>query len=118
MSEAWVKKLSEALEPLPLPATGKWPEGEPYQCLVNEPGAQILIFAPRGTDHQTPHSRDEAYFVVKGSATLEIEGALHPVGVGDLAWVPKGLEHRFHDMSDDFVTWVAFFGLKDSPVTG
>jgi mannose-6-phosphate isomerase-like protein (cupin superfamily) len=110
MSEAWVRKLNEALAPLPLPATSKWPDGEPYQCILNQPGAQILIFAPRGTDHQTPHNRDEAYFVMTGSATLEIEGELYPVSAGDVAWVPKNIEHRFVEISDDFVTWVAFFG--------
>jgi len=110
MSEAWVKKLGDALAPLPMPATAKWPEGEPYQCFVNQPGAQILIFAPRGADLQTPHNRDEAYFVVAGSATLEIESEQLAVSAGDLAWVPKQISHRFVDMSDDFVTWVAFFG--------
>lgn len=114
MSKAWVMKLGEALAPLPLPATAKWPDGEPYQCVVNEPGAQILIFAPRGTDYQTPHNRNEAYFVVSGSAVLEIGDEPHNISAGDLAWVPKDVEHRFREMSDDFVTWVAFFGLKDN----
>jgi len=110
MSEPWVRKLNEALAPLPLPATSKWPEGEPYQCILNQPGAQILIFAPRGTDHQTPHNRDEAYFIMTGSATLEIKGEPYAVSAGDVAWVPKNVEHRFIDISDDFVSWVAFFG--------
>ncbi len=110
MSDAWIKTLAEAIAPLPLPATAKWPEGEPYQCLLNQPGAQILIFAPRGTDHQSEHSRDEAYFCVAGTAVLEIEGKSQPFGAGDLAWIPKNVPHRFHDMSEDFATWVAFFG--------
>lgn len=110
MSGAWVKKLDDALAPLPMPATGKWPEGEPYQCMVNEPGAQILIFAPRGTDHQTPHNRNEAYVVVRGSATLEIEGVAQPIAAGDLAWIPRQVTHRFDDISDDFSAWVMFFG--------
>lgn len=110
MSKAWVTTLSEALAPLPKPATDKWPEGEPYQCLVNQPGAQILIFAPRGTDHQSPHNRDEAYIGVSGSATLVIGGKRHPFAVGDLAWIPKNDKHHFVDISADFSTWVIFFG--------
>jgi quercetin dioxygenase-like cupin family protein len=110
MSEARVFRLAEALAPLPLPATEKWPEGEPYQCLINQPGAQALIFAPRGTDHQTPHNRDEAYVAVAGTATIEIDGKPHPMAAGDMAWVPKHVPHRFVDISDDFVTWVLFFG--------
>lgn len=110
MTDAWIQKLDAALAPLPMPPTAKWPEGEPYQCLLNQPGAQILIFAPRGTDYQSPHHRDEAYVAVRGSATLEIGGVPHSFAAGDLAWVPKDTEHRFVDISDDFVTWVMFFG--------
>lgn len=110
MSDAWIKTLGEAIAPLPLPATAKWPEGEPYQCLLNQPGAQILIFAPHGTDHQTPHTRDEAYFGAAGTAVLEIDGKQQPFAAGDVAWVPKNVPHRFTDMSEDFAAWVAFFG--------
>jgi len=110
MSDAFIKTLADALAPLPRPASAKWPDGEPYDCLVNQPGAQILIFAPRGTDHQTEHNRDEAYICATGHATLEIEGKPQPFGPGDLAFVPKNVSHRFLDMSEDFATWVAFFG--------
>ena len=110
MSDAWIKTLAEAIAPLPLPATAKWPEGEPYQCLLNQPGAQLLIFTPRGTDHQSEHTRDEAYICVAGTAVLEIEGKPQPFAAGDLAWIPKNVPHRFVDMSEDFATWVAFFG--------
>lgn len=110
MTEARIFRLGEALAPLPFPPTGKWPEGEPYQCLINEPGAQILVFAPRGSDHQTAHTRDEAYIAVAGKAVLEIGGEPHPFRAGDMAWLPKNVEHRFFDISPDFVTWVIFFG--------
>jgi len=110
MSEAFVKRLADAVATLPRPATAKWPEGEPYDCFLNQPGAQVLIFAPRSTDYQTPHNRDEAYFCVTGHATLEIDGKPQPLAAGDFAWVPKNVSHRFIDISDDFVTWVAFFG--------
>jgi len=110
MSDAFIKTLADALAPLPRPASTKWPEGEPYDCLVNQPGAQLLVFAPRVTDYQTEHNRDEAYICVKGQATIEIDGQAQPFKAGDLAWVPRNVAHRFIDMSDDFVTWVAFFG--------
>jgi mannose-6-phosphate isomerase-like protein (cupin superfamily) len=31
-------------------------------------------------------------------------------GPGDVLFVPAGVEHRFEDFSDDFVTWVVFYG--------
>ena len=41
---------------------------------------------------------------------LEIKGKPQPFKTGDLAFVPKNVPHRFVDISDDFATWVAFFG--------
>ncbi len=29
---------------------------------------------------------------------------------GELPFVPAGIEHRFLDFSDDFITWVLFYG--------
>ena len=77
-------RLGEALEGLPLPATGGWPQGVWYDSLIDCPPAELLIFAPDGTDHQTPHSRDEAYIAARGSAVLEIDGLPHPMAAGDI----------------------------------
>jgi len=29
---------------------------------------------------------------------------------GDLLFVPAGIVHRFEDFTDDFATWVMFYG--------
>jgi len=29
---------------------------------------------------------------------------------GDVIFAPAGIEHRFENFSDDFVTWVIFYG--------
>ena len=109
MSEpARVVRLTEALAVLPLPATAKWPDGTWYHTLFDQPGLQILMFAPKGTDYQTPHARDEAYFVMRGSAMLEMGETLTRVASGDMVWVPKMTRHRFTDISDDFAAWVVF----------
>ena len=34
----------------------------------------------------------------------------HPFNAGDLLFVPAGVVHRFEDFSDDFSTWVIFYG--------
>jgi hypothetical protein len=31
-------------------------------------------------------------------------------GSGDMLFVPARMEHRFEDFSDDFATWVMFYG--------
>lgn len=70
------------------------------------------VYAPRGHDPQQPHDRDEVYIVIAGSATLLIEGRAYPVSVGSGAFVAAGEQHRFVDVSDDFVTWVVFAGER------
>jgi len=67
-------------------------------------------YAPRGTDPQVPHRRDEAYVVVSGRGTFFCAGERAPFGPGDMLWVPAGAEHRFEDSSDDLAVWVIFHG--------
>jgi uncharacterized RmlC-like cupin family protein len=33
-------------------------------------------------------------------------------GPGDFLFVPAGIEHRFVNFTDDFSTWVIFYGPK------
>jgi len=108
MSDARIIRLGQALAALPRPATEKWPDGTWYDTVLDQPGLQILVFAPKGTDYQTPHRRDETYIVVGGHGTLEVEGEVHRLAAGDLAFIPNGAVHRFTDFSDDFVAWVLF----------
>ena len=38
------------------------------------------------------------------------DGETRDFAAGELLFVPAGVEHRFLDFSDDFVTWVLFYG--------
>lgn len=72
---------------------------------------EVRWYAPRGgTDPQTPHTRDEAYVVARGTGNFFCAGTRRAFGPGDLLWVPAGAEHRFEDFSPDFATWVIFYG--------
>lgn len=96
--------LAEALARLPEP-------GGPRFVKVLEHGTlEVEIYAPRGHDPQQPHTRDEVYVVVSGSGWFVNGGDRHPFSAGDLLFVPAGVVHRFEDFSDDFVTWVLFYG--------
>ena len=68
------------------------------------------LYQPRGTDLQKPHSRDEVYVVAAGRARFVNGAARYPVGAGDFLFVPAGRVHRFEDISEDFATWVVFYG--------
>ena len=71
---------------------------------------EVEVYAPRGTDPQKPHLRDEIYVVVTGSGQFVNGAARHPFGPGDVLFVPAGVEHRFEEFTDDLVVWVFFYG--------
>ncbi|HEY1709508.1 MAG TPA: cupin domain-containing protein [Rhizomicrobium sp.] len=75
---------------------------------------RLLLFAPQGTDTQTPHTQDEVYVVVSGHGTFRRGGDTVNFTSGDMLFVGAGVEHRFETFSDDFKTWVVFFGPKGS----
>jgi mannose-6-phosphate isomerase-like protein (cupin superfamily) len=70
----------------------------------------VELYAPRGVDAQTPHTRDEVYVVIAGRGQFFCDGETRDVGPGELLFVPAGMDHRFLDVSDDFATWVLFYG--------
>ncbi len=71
---------------------------------------EVELYAPVGTDPQTPHSRDEVYVIARGSGVFRIDGATMPFGPGDFLFAPAGVEHRFERFTEDFLTWVLFYG--------
>jgi len=67
-------------------------------------------YAPRGTDPQAPHTRDEVYVVTSGRGWFVRGDERVPFEPGDALFVAAGVEHRFEDFTDDFGTWVLFYG--------
>jgi len=73
---------------------------------------ELEYYAPRGSDPQKPHDRDELYVVISGRGKFRNGTELHPFSRGDVLFVPAKVEHRFEDFSDDFATWVIFWGPR------
>jgi mannose-6-phosphate isomerase-like protein (cupin superfamily) len=96
--------LGEALARLPGPA------GEHFASVLEHGTLVVEIYAPRGTDPQQPHTRDELYVVVQGTGDFLNGDARHPFGPGDVLFVPAGVEHRFENFSPDLTVWVVFYG--------
>ncbi len=71
---------------------------------------EVELYAPRGTDLQQPHDRDEVYVVARGSAQFWDGRARTRVAAGALLFVAAGQAHRFESMSEDFAVWVLFYG--------
>jgi len=103
---------------------------------LNDPGRSTALmlahgtmelrwFGPQQHDPQMPHDRDELYIVVSGTGvfmraveslpfddlTLPVQGEDRvSFGPGDALFVPAGTVHRFEDFSEDFATWIVFYG--------
>jgi len=71
---------------------------------------QVKLYAPRGKDAQTPHSRDEIYVIAGGHGWFVNEGRRHPFAPHDVLFARAGAQHQFEDFSDDFLVWVFFYG--------
>jgi mannose-6-phosphate isomerase-like protein (cupin superfamily) len=102
----------EALAQLP------GPKGERFAAVLEHGSLLIEIYAPRGMDAQTPHSRDEVYVVVRGSGFFVNGTSREPFGEGELLFVPAGIVHRFEDFTDDLTVWVMFYGPEGGEKQG
>lgn len=85
-------------------------DGKRFVELLTHGSLSVEIYAPRGRDPQTPHTRDEAYVVVQGRGEFINGAERHSFGPGDFLFVPAGVEHRFVNFTDDLVVWVVFYG--------
>ena len=86
------------------------PGGKPFAELFTHGSLSIEIYAPKGRDLQSPHSKDEVYVVASGSGTFVCGQERTPFSPGDLLFVPARMPHRFEDFGDDFSVWVVFYG--------
>lgn len=86
------------------------PEGARSALLMARGSMSLRYYAPAGVDEQIPHDQDELYIVMRGSGTFTLAGEARPFGPGDVLFAPAGADHRFVDFTDDFGTWVVFYG--------
>ena len=85
--------------------------GDTRFATVLEHGTMIVeIYQPIGHDPQTPHDQDELYIIIEGTGDFFNDGVSKPFQPGDVLFVPAGIEHRFESFSEDFKTWVIFYG--------
>ena len=82
----------------------------PFLNLFEHGTLSVEIYKPDKVDHQQPHSRDEVYVVVSGTGDFLNGDERTTFAPGDFLFVPAGVVHRFENFTDDFVTWVFFYG--------
>lgn len=98
-------KLDEADEAARLQASDNL-----FHVLFKRGDFSMELFAPRGTDTQSPHTQDEVYVISSGQSQFLRDDQVASVRAGDALFVPAGMVHRFFDFSEDFRAWVIFFG--------
>jgi mannose-6-phosphate isomerase-like protein (cupin superfamily) len=96
--------LSEGLAKLP------GPRAERSTTLLEHGSLALKVYAPRGSDPQQPHTRDEVYVVAQGGGWFVVGESRERFAVGDALFVPAGVPHRFEEFSDDLAVWVMFYG--------
>ena len=83
-----------------------------FTIMLKHGSMSIEYFSPQKIDTQTPHKQDEIYVIAKGSGIFNGNGEKVSFNVGDVLFVPAGMEHRFENFTDDFATWVIFYGKE------
>ena len=59
-------------------------------------------------DKQSPHDRDEVYYVIEGSARMRIHETEHAIRPGDVIFVKAASPHRFFAIEEDLLLLVFF----------
>jgi mannose-6-phosphate isomerase-like protein (cupin superfamily) len=75
---------------------------------VDAMSAGLYALPTGATDPQTPHNEDEIYYVMKGKASIDIDGTIQQVDPGAVIFVAKHIEHRFQDITEDLEVLVLF----------
>ena len=84
------------------------PDHDQYDILFRHGTMTVGLYAPRGIDDQTPHTKDEIYVVMTGQATIVTPDGSAAVGPGAVIYVPAGEVHRFVEITDDLTLLVVF----------
>lgn len=103
-AESWRIALDQAAARLPTQ------DGKRFVTVLEHGSLQVELYAPRGSDRQQAHGRDEIYVVARGEGWFVRGDRRQRFGPLDVLFVPAGAEHRFEDFSADLALWVFFYG--------
>lgn len=81
-----------------------------FSTLFRHGSLEVEVYKPNKLDLQTPHTRDEIYVVISGSGYFVNGDERHAFLPREVLFVPAGTVHRFEQFTEDFSTWVFFYG--------
>lgn len=84
--------------------------GQDYLEFLKVPDLSVGLYmlAPGGVDKQRPHTEDEIYYVLAGSATILVGDENREISAGSLIYVPANVEHHFHTIIEELRLLVVF----------
>ena len=86
--------------------------GERYlEFFIAEAGTLSLglyVLQAGDTDPQQPHTEDEIYYVVSGSARIQVGDEDREIRAGSVIFVGTDVPHRFHSITETLTLLVVF----------
>lgn len=81
-----------------------------YLQFLRERNMSVGLYAldAGDADPQSPHAQDEVYLVVSGRASITVGLETTEVARGSVVYVPAGVAHKFHHISEDLRVVVVF----------
>jgi mannose-6-phosphate isomerase-like protein (cupin superfamily) len=85
-----------------------------YHQFLKVPGLRMGIYrlSAGSTDPQSPHTEDEAYYVLAGRAKFEVNREVFDVRPGSILYVEAQAAHKFFDIVEDLTLLVFFASDK------
>lgn len=83
-------------------------QGQRYYEFFRDAALSLGLFVLRvgETDTQLPHTEDEVYHVIKGNGIIQVGSEDRPVAAGSTVYVGRGVDHRFHSITEDLTIMV------------
>lgn len=84
--------------------------GRPYLEFITVPDLSVGLYVLKAgePDLQQPHTEDEVYYVISGRGRISVGDDDRPVGPGSTIFVATAVPHRFHDITEELLLFVAF----------
>lgn len=88
------------------------PVKEEFVKVLSYGDLEVEYYKPEEEDKQLPHLKDEIYVIAQGQASFILNETTYQVKQNDVLFVKALDPHQFFDFSEDFATWVIFYGLE------
>jgi mannose-6-phosphate isomerase-like protein (cupin superfamily) len=90
---------------------------EKYGVFMRIPSISSGVYSLKKgeNDDQTPHTKDEIYYIIKGKAKILVGAETYEVKEGSLVFVEAFKEHKFFDITSDLSVLVVFSAEQQKP---